>query len=176
MAKEIRAITASEDIAAVIDRGAEVDKQIKTLGAEDKGIKSRIVDVLSGEIQGGEQSIRIQASQAAAVLTASESMSVDASSESYPQLQEALEEGELATVVEQKKELVVPPHEIEEAARVLKAAGILATITYSVSVKAVDVRKMRESEVASSEEAEARQALEACLSTSTTHKVKYEKL
>lgn len=173
--KELRVITASESLAPVVERGAELDKQIKELTTEDAAIKAKIIEQVSGEIQGGEVSVRIQGTEAVAVLTASESMSVNAGADEFPVLKKSIGKGFLQTTVEEKKSLVVPPDDVERAAQVLKEAGIDATLSYSVSVKAADVRKMRESEGASEEEANAQKALESCLSVKTTHRVKYEK-
>jgi len=172
---DLRVITASDDLAAVVDRGAELDKQIKELSKEDSGVKSKIIEQMSGEIQDGEVSVKIQGNEAVAVLTASESMSVDSGAEQFPSLRESLDKGFLQTVVEEKISLIVPPEDVERAAQILKDAGIDATTSYSVSAKAVDVRKMRESESASVEETEARNTLESCLSVKTTHRIKYEK-
>jgi len=171
---DLRVITASEDLAAVVDRGAELDKELKKLGKEDAGIKSTITNKFKGQIQEGEVSVKVQGNEAVAVLTASESMSVDSGAEQYPSLRESLDSGLLGTVVEQKKALVVPPDDVDRAADILKEAGIQASVNYSVSVKAVDVRKMKESESGSQEETKARQALLSCISTKVTHRVKYE--
>ena len=40
--KDIRIITASTSLASLIDRGAAVDVELKNLGFEDKGIKSKL--------------------------------------------------------------------------------------------------------------------------------------
>jgi len=174
MASRLRLITASEGLAPVIDRGAEIDRQIKALGKEDGEIKAKIIEEGKEQIEKTETSLKIQGKQAVAVLTASESMSVNAAADEFPALKDLVKRGFLQAVVEEKKALVVPPGDVEKAADVLKREGISATVTYSVSVKAADVRKMRESEVASEEEAKARNALESCLTVSTTHRVKYE--
>jgi hypothetical protein len=176
MAKDIRAITASADMAAVIDRGADVDVELKNLQVEDKGLKAKITACLSEEMAEGEGGIRAKGTKAAVVVSTSEKMEVDASSERFPELQEAVHGGFLTNVVTCKQSLVVPPADLQRAADALREAGIGASIVESMAVKAADVRVMRESEVASTEEHNARQALESCLVSKVSHRVKYERI
>jgi len=172
--KSMRAITASEGIAPVIVRGAEVDTEIKSLTVEDKGIKAKLIEVLAEEIQTDETSVRVEADRSAAVISAAEKTTIRVGADKYGELREAVKKG-LLPIVEMKQSLTVPPAEVERAAEILNEAGVTATVTESLTVKAADVRKMRESETASTEHHEAERALEACLDTDTSYRVKYEK-
>jgi hypothetical protein len=172
--KIMRAITASEDIAPVIDRGADVDNEIKNLTFEDKGIKTKLIEVLSEEIADDETSIRVEAERSAAIISAAEKTTIRVGADKYTELRESVKKGMLP-FVDMKQTLTVPPAEVEKAAEALKAAGITVTVTESLTVKAADVRKMKQSESASAEHLAAENALEACLDTDTSYRVKYEK-
>jgi len=171
--KEIRMITASADQAAIIDKGADVKTRLDNLTYEDRGIKLKIGEMAAGEMAEGETNIRLEGREAVATVTASERFTVKASAERYPALQTAVKNGFLRSVVTVKRDLVVPPDDVARAAEALRAAGITANVVESLSVKPDDVRTMRASEVASTEEHEARRALEACMDSDITYRVTY---
>ena len=56
----MRVITASEEVASLVDQGATVDKELKNLTYQDKGFKKKITDYAEGEWEGGEKSLRIE--------------------------------------------------------------------------------------------------------------------
>ena len=174
MAKTIRMVTASEDIAGLIDRGAEVKTTLDNLTYEDKGIKIKIGGAAASALESGETSIKLEGKRAVAVVSQTEKMTVNAGAERFTELKVAINAGFLASVVEVKKSLMVPPDDISRAAEALKAAGITATVVESLSVKPDDVRAMRESEVSSAEEAQARKVLEECLESEVSYRVKYD--
>ncbi len=175
MAKGIRVVTASADMAAIIDRGADVDIELKNLGFEDEGLKKKIREAATSSMMEGETTLRLEGEKAAAVVSASEKMQVRAAAEQFDELKGVVKKGLLEGVVTSKQELVVPPADIERAVEALNQAGIGASIVESLSVKAADVRSMRESEAESSEHVNARKALEACLVSTVSYRVKYEK-
>ena len=171
MAKEMRLMVASDDISGLIDHGAEVDNQIKNLTFEDKGIKTKLTDVIAPQIQEGESSVRVKAKVSAAVITVVERVDVDFCSPAYPKVKEAIENGILEGVVERKLSLVVPPLDLVKAAEILKKAGIKATVSESISVKADDLRK----EALTEDLKQAIEWLKQCVKKDTTYRVKYEK-
>lgn len=170
----MRTITASEEVITLIDQGAKVNDQLKTLTDEDKGIKSELVKKLASGIGKDEVSVRAEGKEAAAVISAAESMKVSAEAEYFDELKKVLAAGMLADIVTVSKSLVIPPAKVDDAAKVLLAAGIQASVIESFSVKPADVRKMRKSPPDNTAEADARRYLENCLSTDVTHKIKYE--
>jgi len=174
--KEVRIIVAAEDVAAIIDEGSEVKTQLDNLTFKDKGIKAKITEVAEGQLQEGEGSVKLKGNLSAALVSASEKFTVNAGSDQYPGLLEAVKKGILVDVVEHRRSLVVPPASIDEAAEALQKAGITVTVTDTLTVKPADVRTMRERESSSLEETEARKSLEGCLSSDTSFRVKYEKV
>lgn len=176
MAKDIRVIVATGEVAELVDKGAQIDANIKKLTVEDKAIKEKITTATKDEIKDGEVSVKVSGNSAAVLVTASESVSVDTSAEGYQELWGLLENGFLSKVVEYKKQLAVPPEDIKRAAEMLQESGIRATVTSSVSVKAEDIRKMRCASSVSKEETEAMKVLDKCLSKSITFRIKYEKV
>jgi len=171
MAKQVRIITASSDVAPLIDRGLDVDIQIKNLTTEDKGIKARLGEVTKASIQEGETGVRLCGEKAAAVVSAVEKYELDASSEQFPKVQKAVENGLLAGIVEKIQQLAVPPADIEKAADILKKAGINVLVAEGFSINAEEFRKMSASEVLSIEQ----ESLRNCVTKSTSYRVKYEK-
>jgi len=172
---DVRIITASADVAAIVDRGAEVDENLKNLTYEDKGLKVKITEVGSEAMEDGESSVKLEGSSSRALVSSSEKLDIDASAERYPEMKDAVDKGLLEGVVTRKMVLTVPQGDVDRAAEALKAAGIDATVSESLSVKAADVKKASESEVASSDHATAQAALKDCLVSKVSYRVKYEK-
>lgn len=171
--KEIRVITASEDVVGIIDHGADVDTQLKNLTYEDRAIKVRIAQAVEGVFQEGETSVRLKGGFSAVMVTASEKVELDAGAESFPEVRKAIDAGLLEGFVERKLSLVVPPADVERAAEVLRQAGIMAAAAETLSVEA---ESLRGRETSSMEQALAVKALRACSSSEVTYRVKYEKV
>jgi len=169
--KEIRMLVASEDVAGIIDHGADVDTQIKDLTDEDKGIKSKLTETLASQMQEGEVSIRVKGNTAAAVITASEKVEVDYASGQFAAVKDAVDKGILDGVVEQKKSIALPQDDVKKAVEILNQAGIKATMTETLSVKAEALRQ----EAKSVEQAKAMVVLGGCVKREKTYRVKYEK-
>jgi len=174
--REIKVFTASSDIAAVIDRGAEVDAQIKTLGTEDKGLKTKITDSAQSQLSDDDLSVRMMGSKAAAVVSSVERIDLDAGHEQFPIVRAAIDKGLLQGVIERTVSLVVPPGDVEKAAKILKEAGILANISEGLKVALEDWRTVRDTRSVNTEEAEAEKALLKCVKRDVTYRVKYEKV
>jgi len=170
--KEIRVIVATGDVAGLIDHGSDVDSQIKNLTYEDKGIKTKISESVTDQIQKGETSVRLKGNLAAAVVSAVEKVEIDASKESFPVVRKAIDAGVLEGVVERRLSLVVPPADVEKASQALKKAGILASVTESLSVTPEAMKQ----EATSVEQSTAMKALEGCVNRDVSYRVKYEKV
>lgn len=170
--REVRSITASSDIAAIIDHGADVDTQIKKLGIEDKGLKAKIVETAEGSLGEEELSVRMVGSKASAIVSGVEKLELDVSSEVFPLVREAIGNGFLSGVVNRNLALVVPPEDIERSAAALKQAGIRASVSETLSVSA---EALREDKTISVEEGQARGLLRKCLKRDLSFRVKYDK-
>lgn len=169
--KEMRLLVASGDSAGLIDRGAEVDTQLKSLTSEDKGIKTKLTESLATEIQEGETSIRVKGSVSAAVITAAEKVDIDCGSPVFPKVKEAIENGTLEGVVDRKLSLVVSPADVKQAKEILNKAGLKATVAETLSVTAEALR----GEALTEDLVVAVGLLKQCVKRETTYRVKYEK-
>ena len=176
MPKELRMIMASDELAPIIDRGADVDRKIKDLTSKDSGLKKKIVDLTSGELDGSEKSIKVEGGHSRAVVTAAESVKLDLGAEDFPKVKMSVAKGYLGDAVTKKRTLCIPPDKIDEAATALKEAGIDASVVEEFFIDKKEYDKMLQSEVSSSEQADAQAALKHCVKTDTTYRVKYEKI
>jgi hypothetical protein len=171
--REIRVIVASEDVAAIIDRGFEVDEQIKKLTTEDKGCKTKLTEVAKAQIGEDEVSVRLTGKVAAVVVSGAEKVELDVTAELFPKVRAAIASGLLSDIVERSVQLVVLPENVEKAAAVLNKAGIKATIAETLKVTA---EKLRTATTTSVEAGLARADLAKCIKKETTYRVKFEKV
>jgi len=170
--KEIRVITASEDVASIIDQGAAVDVELKNLDFKDKGFKAQITKASESLFESGESSVRVLGVKSKAVVTAVDKYALDVDSESFQKVFDASKKGFLADVIKESRSLNIPNDKIDEALAALVAAGIGATITTTHSLDGKCYSKFT---VGSSEEREkVKDALDECVSKSTSFRVKYE--
>ena len=175
--REIKAVEASSDVAAIIDRGADIDSQIKNLGFEDKGIKTRIVEIVKTQLNENELSVRLIGKTSAAVVSGVEKFEMDVNSEDFKTVREACYNGFLVGIVDRTVSLILPPGEVEEAAEILKKAGIRATVTESFSLKDNSVlSNTNKSFVGSLQVGDAICALSKCVTKDLSFRVKYEKV
>jgi hypothetical protein len=170
-----RVITASEDVAAIIDRGADVDESLKNLTYEDKGLKAKITEAGSDAMEGDETSVKLEGATSRALVSASEKLEINASAERYSEMKSAVDKGLLEGVVLRKLVLTVPQGDVDRAAEALQAAGIEVSVSESLSVKKVDVKSAEESAPISDDHATAQAALKECLVSKLSYRVKYEK-
>ena len=157
-----------------IDRGSAVDLELKLLVAEDKGIKTKIVELAEEVLNKGETAIKLSGETGVALISKAESMKVNAGAAEFPALSKAIDEGFLTDTVDRKRELLVPSDSVDSAVKALKDAGITATVVERFTVKAANVRKMRASEASSVQVTNAQKALEECLTSDCTFRVKYD--
>lgn len=170
--KEIRKIVASEDVAGLIDRGAEIDTELKNLTYQDKGHKKKITEVAENLLQEGELSVRVAGKNASAVITASEKYSFNGSNERAAEVTSAAENGILGGVVKVSTSVAIPPADIERAVKVLNEAGIQATLSKSYGI---DAQKYRDfSDEGSPEVAAVKGILDECVEKAVSFRVKYE--
>lgn len=174
--REIKAVAASADVAAIIDRGADVDAQIKNLGFEDKGLKTKITEAAQNQLDEGELSVRLLGKTAAAVVSGVEKVELDVGSEQFSQVREAIDKGLLTDVIERTVSLVVPPGDVERAADELRKAGIRATVTESLKVVDSSVLTGANKFVGSVQAGEAVAALSKCVKRDVSFRVKYERI
>lgn len=175
--REIRAIQATEDIATVIDHGADVDTQIKNLTFEDKGCKSKITDLAQKQLEDGELSVRLVGNISAATVSSVVKLDIDVNSDQFASVNEAIKNGLLAGIVERNVTLVVPPAEIERAAEELQKLGIQATVLESIKVSGEKLRdEMETGKTASATYVNAIHALSNCLKREVSFRVKYDRV
>ncbi len=174
--REIKAVTASADVAAIIDRGADVDAQIKNLGFEDKGLKGKITEAARNQLDEGELSVRLLGKFASATVSGVEKIDLDMSSEQFPKVREAINNGLLNGIVDRTQTLTLPPADVERAAEVLSKAGIKAVVTESLKVSAESLRSMASGKTMLVQQADAFVALTKCLIKDVSFRVKFDKL
>lgn len=171
----IRVITASEDdgeFVSLIDRGADVDADLKELSKEDKTIKTQIKEVVEKLLEHDEVSIRIKGNEATALVTAAETYTLKPVPALRKDILTLIEEGVLTGVIERKQQLVVSPENIERAADILKKAGVTgAEVTENFSINAEGFRKFKK-EFADKEFVN---KLDNSVTLDTTFRVKYER-
>ena len=175
--REIRAVTASEDISAIIDHGYDVDTKIKNLSNEDKGLKLQITNSAKDQLDGDELSVRLMGKTAAVVVSGVEKVDLDVSAEQFPQVCEAIDNGLLSGIVERTLTLTLPPADVERAAEALTKAGIRSVVTETLKVSSDVLRDQLTTGVtASLQYADALKALSKCLKRDVSFRVKYERL
>ena len=174
--REIKAVQASADVAAIIDRGADVDADIKNLGFEDKGLKGKISEAAQNQMDAGDLSVRLLGKNSAAVVSGVEKIELDASAEQFPKVREAIDKGLLTDYVERTLTLVVPSDVAIAAADVLFKAGIRANVVEALKVTPDAFRKVVEVRSTSLEEGEAEEALIKCVKKDMSFRVKYERI
>jgi hypothetical protein len=171
--KEIRMITASEDVASIIDQGSEIDTELKNLSYKDKGFKKKISESATPLMNEDELSVRLEGNTAKAVVTASKKYSFAADAEKAPAVIDAFDKGLLSGVLKKSQSVNIPAEKLQEAVSVLQAAGIQATLSTAYSVDGAAYREF--SDEGSPEVAAAKTALDSCVDESTTFRVKYER-
>lgn len=173
--KEMRMIVASEDLAAIVDRGYNLDTDIKNNTFEDKGIKTKITETVSGQMVAGETSVKVEGKVAVAVVTAVESVELDLGAKRLTEVLTAVDSGVLGTWVEKKRSLVVDQADVEKAKDILVKAGVNANVTVSVKVSVEALRDEKAGAFGPPEQKVALEALKESIKRETTYRVKYEK-
>ncbi len=176
MAKsKARLVTASEKVTGLVDRGYEIDVDLKNLTFEDKGIKTMLGEEL-GESFGEDSSIRVEGKKGAATISQSEKYAVKGDAESIDKVRKAAEQGLLGDAVTVEQVVNIPLADRERAAQILQAAGISATTSVNVAIVPAEYRALRDSEVSSAEAAQAKEVLDKVAERQVSYRVKYEKI
>ena len=173
MAKNIRAIMASEDVGGVIDQGAEVDTEIKNLTFRDKAFKVKISEAASTDLFDGEKSLILNGAKSSATVTATEKATLDASLEGFELVERSAREDTFRDALKIKRSVQIPGSDLDKAVSILKAAGVNALLKTEVSVSASEFRKLEPN--GEQEHDEALNALKNCVSLETSFRVKYGK-
>jgi hypothetical protein len=170
--REIKAVQAEGDVAAIIDRGADIDAQIKNLGFEDKGIKTQITNKAMDQLDEGELSVRLLGKTSAAVVSGVEKIELNPASEQYPQVLAAVRAGLLNGIVSRTLGITIAAEDVERAAAELAKVGIAATVTETIKL----VGNPDFSMVGSVQAGEAVVALSKCVKNDLSFRVKYERV
>ena len=171
--KEVRIVQASEDIKAMVDKGADIDIEMKNLTFEDKACKQGITDFVENNAS-EDDSVQIEGERAIALVSKAEKLEICAGAETFPEMVKAAKQGLLDDVVKMKKSLVVPVADIDRAAEILNEAGVGASVVEDFGVTAAAMRKHKERKMASEDVEKATDALEGCLDVSHSYRVKYQ--
>jgi len=175
MAKaDMRIVEADEDVMALVDKGVDIDIELKNLTFEDKACKQGITGFVEEKIRDGELGLLIEGNKGVAMVSCVESFKVNAGADSFEEMSRAVKAGLLGTTVTVKRTLAVPPDKIDEAEEVLDKAGIMASVVEEFTVKPADLRQARETRTASADYKSAMEALEECLDRSESFRVKYQ--
>lgn len=173
--KEIRVITASGDLASVVDRGADVETLVENLTYESKGLKTKISEAASGHKWDSELSVRLRGNTATAIATSVEKVELDVSASTYPDFKAALDKGFLTDVVDKKLKLVIPPDQISAAMAILSQSGLKVSMVEELTTTAKKVREMNEQTASNPEVAAAVTALNGCLKKASNWRIDYER-
>lgn len=172
--KEMRVIVASGDVAGLVDHGCDVDTQIKNLGFEDKGIKTKITDAVGPQIDKSETSVRVAGTRALATVTAVESVELDPEAKRVSEVMAAVDGGLLDGMVDKKMVLSVDSKDAAQAKEILNKAGLRANVLVSVKVSAEGLRDAKAQAFGPPENAKALEALRESVKRDVTYRVKYE--
>jgi len=168
-----RMITASVELAPLIDKGAVVKKSLDDLAYTDKAIKVSITESYAGSFQDEESSIRIAGEKSAAMITRRQSVEVDAAKAAdFAVIRAAAKMGD--SRISLKRSLKLGERDIERAAAILEAAGIKANVEESVGMKPDDYRSIVRGAAPTPEAVALRTAVAACATVADTFAVKYE--
>ncbi len=155
----------------LIDRGCQVNKDLKVLQEEDKQIKTDLNEIIEQELGKGETHIVLGGDVHSVEVIVGQSLKLDITAENFKQVEEAAAAGVLDPV-KCKKILRVPECDIEKATDVLIAAGISATFSREFSLDSKAYKGFTGD--GSPEKIEAKQALDSCIKKSQTFRIKYE--
>ena len=175
MAKsKARLVVASEEVQGLVDKGFDVDVDLKNKTFEDKGIKHSLSQKLASKF-GNDKSIRVEGEKARALVGRTEKFVINGDAESLATVREAVEKGLLSDAVEVEHVLNVPASDRKRAAEVLEAAGIKATTSATMKVKPEGYRTLRDSETSSVELADVKELLQKVIERSISYRIQYEK-
>jgi hypothetical protein len=174
MAKARERIAAAiEDVATKIDRGFKVDTDGKTLALELKKIKNEVSDAALAEMNDGELSLRLTGKKASALVSVSESYSLDTTVDDFDLVEKAADAGELDGVVQKRLSASIQPEHIEEIRRLIGQVLFDEAISVSTSYS-VEPEGYRSYEPnGSPERSRIKRVLDAAVTCTSTSKVRF---
>lgn len=109
-----------EGVAELVDQYGKIDCDMKNLNLRLAALKITIVDAARKFRQDAEISLRLKGAKYCSVLVIfSQKRTLDTSSENFSVIQEAVEKGELAGVVEKTVSATVRPEKLEELSQLI---------------------------------------------------------
>ena len=177
MAKKtnVRVASVDERVATLVDRGCEIDYELKNLTVEEKGTKKIIGDEAAKLLQAGEMTVKLEGTRAFATVAVIEKYEIDASKEEFNAADLGIKSGAFREAVTVVKTLAVPPDKVEQACELLKRAGVSAMVQVSYDIDAKEMRVLLDSKPVVTEMQAAVAALKKCAVCKTSTRVSYEK-
>jgi hypothetical protein len=172
--KQIRVASVNEKIAALIDRGSEIDETQKNLTVEEKGIKKILGDEAEKLLEKDETSVKLSGNKALASIVATEKYELNASHDLFPLADAAIKTGAFSDAVRVVKSLAIPPEKVEEAAKLLKKAGLNVMLQVNYDIDPKEFRVLMGSRQSTDELQKVVDALRQCSVRKTTMRVSYE--
>ena len=177
MAKKsmLRVAMVDERVAKLVDRGCEIDYELKNLKTEESGTKKIIGEEGLRQLQEGEKSVKLSGKLALATVSTVEKYEMDVSREGFPVADVAIRSGVFSDAVKVTKTLAIPAEKVEEACEVLKKAGFSVMVQVNYDIDPEEFRVLTDSKQSSVELQRAVDALKACAVKKVTTRVAYEK-
>ena len=171
--KIAKVVTANEAVGAMVDRGADVNLQLKNVQFEDVAIKGELTRAAEKEVSEGEVvNVKLVGKRSAALVVMTETFVVDATLTPFKKVQEAMDKGMLAQVVKVTSEMKIPQDKIADVVRILTAAGIPAMVQTNVAVDPDAYRELQ-GMTSSPELSEIKEALGFCVLRKFTTRISY---
>jgi len=138
MAKQIRTASADESMAAIVDRGSEVNTLMNNLQVEDKGIKGKIVANIS--MEPGETTVGLRGNKATAIVTRRVSYSIEFADDAEEiEFQTTFEKGDLCGIATRTIKIEHTANvKLDVIAAALAPLGLIVTANYGLVNKAVE--------------------------------------
>jgi hypothetical protein len=177
MAKKtpLRVASVDERLATLVDRGCEIDYELKNLTVEEKGTKKILGEEALKLMQDGELSLRLEGNRALATVVAVEKFELDVSAEVFVSAEAAIKSGVFSDAVKVTKTLAVAPDQIDEACEVLRKAGMTALVKVDYAINAKEFRVLLGSPQSTEELRRAVEDLKQCTARKVEPRVSYEK-
>lgn len=176
-----KTIKVDDPVKSLIDRGFEINNQIKNLSYEDKAIKAKLQENLVNETndvfsENDSNSIAIEGNNGKAKIVKNHKIEIKGSDEEMDDAVKAVNSSEdLKNVASVVEHLDVPEHQHAKAYEVLKQAGFDVNLKSSINVDRVKYDNLKQSSAMTNEEQENRQALDNVVNEKTYYKVTFSK-
>jgi hypothetical protein len=177
MAKKstLRVASVDERLSSLVDRGFEVDVQLKNLGTEATGTKKILGEEGVTLLQDGEKAVKLAGNIALATISTVEKYEIDASNEKFPLADAAIRSGAFSDAVKVSRTLAIAPEKVEEACALLQKAGFSVMVQTSYDINPEEFRVLTGSTSSTPQLQQAVDALKACAVKKPTTRVSFEK-